>query len=165
MPRTRSAPSPPSVYSLPRLQPNSGLPEFGHVLTGRSRINPTSAGGLGRGHAPRFARFTPSPVNGGREQTECAARACAAHNAANPRPPLRVVTKRRPTGAAAHGASERAACGGAGGGRGLGCAGAPPPPRRLGGGGKSRRGPRPTRSPLPPAPPPPRPRDKAQREV
>src|SRR5262245_18719131 len=38
---------------LPRLQPNSGLPEFGHLLTGRSRINPTSAGGTGRGHAKR----------------------------------------------------------------------------------------------------------------
>src|SRR5262249_62371830 len=47
--RRLSAPSPRSVRSLPRLQPNSGLPEFGHVLTGRSRINPTSAGGIGRG--------------------------------------------------------------------------------------------------------------------
>src|SRR5260370_17004405 len=40
-----------SVCSLPRLQPNSGLPEFGHIWTGRSRINPTSAGGVGRGYA------------------------------------------------------------------------------------------------------------------
>src|SRR5229473_7393176 len=36
-PQTRSAPSPRSS------QPNSGLPEFGHLMIGRSRINPTSA--------------------------------------------------------------------------------------------------------------------------
>src|SRR6266851_7354088 len=63
--------------SLPRLQPNSGLPEFGHILTGRSRINPTSAGGTGRGHARKFARFTPSPTlprKREREHTEFAAR-------------------------------------------------------------------------------------------
>src|SRR5262245_41061297 len=47
---------------LPRLQPNSGLPEFGHLLTGRSRINPTSAGGTGRGHTTRFVLTTPSPT-------------------------------------------------------------------------------------------------------
>src|SRR5262245_24053209 len=39
---------------LPRLQPNSGLPEFGLLLTGRSRTNPTSGGGTGRGHAKRM---------------------------------------------------------------------------------------------------------------
>src|SRR5712691_9493212 len=33
-----------SVCSLsPFLQPNSGLPEFGHLMIGRSRIYPTSA--------------------------------------------------------------------------------------------------------------------------
>ncbi len=31
----------------PRLQPNSGLPEFGHYLSGRSRIQPTSAERVG----------------------------------------------------------------------------------------------------------------------
>ena len=46
---------------LPRLHPNSSLPEFGHLLTGRSRINPTSAGGTGRGHAMRFVRASPPP--------------------------------------------------------------------------------------------------------
>src|SRR5262249_51902941 len=45
-PQTRSAPS-------RRLQPNSGLREFGHLLTGRSWIYPTSAerGGV-RGNSP-----------------------------------------------------------------------------------------------------------------
>src|SRR5262249_33707539 len=66
--RTRCVP-------LPRLQPNSGSPEFGHLLTGRSRINPTSAGGTGRGHTPRFVLATPSPTlprKREREQTEIA---------------------------------------------------------------------------------------------
>src|SRR5215813_6945335 len=61
---------------LPRLQPNSGLPEFGHLLTGRSRIDPTSAGGTGRGHAKRLmrARSAPSPTlprKRGGGHTEC----------------------------------------------------------------------------------------------
>src|SRR5262249_57343894 len=59
--RRLSAPSPRSVRPLPRLQPNSGLPEFGHILTGRSRIDPTSAGGLGRGHAQRLGSPPPPP--------------------------------------------------------------------------------------------------------
>src|SRR5262249_11429570 len=66
--RTRCVP-------LPRLQPNSGSPEFGHLLTGRSRINPTSAGGTGRGHTTRFVLPTPSPTlprQRGRERTEIA---------------------------------------------------------------------------------------------
>jgi hypothetical protein len=57
-----------SVCSLPRLQPNSGLPEFGHSITGRSRINPTSAGGLGRGWFARILMYAPpssSPASGG----------------------------------------------------------------------------------------------------
>src|SRR5215470_1849930 len=33
------------ALTLPSMQPNSGLPEFGLLLTGRSRIDPTSAGG------------------------------------------------------------------------------------------------------------------------
>jgi hypothetical protein len=44
----------------------------------RSIPSPASGGGIGRGHAQRFARFTPSPPlprKRGREQTEVVARA------------------------------------------------------------------------------------------
>src|SRR5262249_40911882 len=69
---TRSAPS-------PACKPNSGLPEFGRFLTGRSRINPTSAGGVGRGHLPSARALLhgppppPRPRTGGRGPTEPAA--------------------------------------------------------------------------------------------
>src|SRR5215467_523742 len=54
--------------SPPPLAAELGLPEFGHILTGRSRIDPTSAGGLGRGHAQRLGSPPPprpSPASGG----------------------------------------------------------------------------------------------------
>src|SRR5712671_5684185 len=60
-----------SVCSLPHANP--GLPGFAPVLSGRSRVNPTSTGGgLGRGwrQTPVFVA-TPLPVpppQGGRER-------------------------------------------------------------------------------------------------
>src|SRR5262249_27651913 len=63
---------------LPRLQPNSGLPEFGHVLTGRSRINPTSAwrdreGARRKIERARAPLSPPLPCKRERERTESAA--------------------------------------------------------------------------------------------
>src|SRR5262249_11774876 len=74
---TRSAP-------LPRLQPNSGLPEFGHVLAGRSRIYPTSAGGIGRGACNKIGACMappppPPPKRGGGRRRRAAPRSLHAH--------------------------------------------------------------------------------------
>src|SRR5262249_2426928 len=76
-----------SVHSLPPLAAELGFTRVRPVLVGGSRIYPTSAGGIGRGHATRSRghakRFictrsltpSPTPRNRGREQTEFAARA------------------------------------------------------------------------------------------
>src|SRR5215470_12017503 len=107
------------------LQPKSDLSNFGQLRYGRTRVNPSSAAS-GGGDAP----------SAGREHSVCGISACG--ECSEPEAAL-ARCKAVPTGAAAHGASERAACGGAGGVRGLECRGAPPPPRLLGRRAKLRR--------------------------
>src|SRR5262249_59863116 len=90
-----------AVCSLPLANP--GWPGFAHVLTGRSRVNPTSTGGgLGRGVAVSSVFVaTPLPVpppQGRRERCGASLRNDHAVVAEQLRPiiaPLRVSARRR----------------------------------------------------------------------